>query len=213
MPPMSMSSEISSKEALEGEQKPKVLLGISGSVAAVKLCELYQEISKFADVKVVVTKAAMHFVNTLENIEGMRRCIHQDDQEWQSWQEMGDSVLHIDLRNWADCMIIAPLSANTLAKVANGLCDNLLTCVVRAWDYSKPIILAPAMNTLMWSNPFTSHQIECMKRFGAVMVPPVEKKLACGDVGIGAMATPADIAKICRELFTEKQKQRFIGTD
>ena len=205
---MSLPNASSGKEGLESEPRPRVLLGISGSVAAVKAYELYREITEFADVKVVVTKAAMHFVNTLENIEGMRKCIHQDDQEWQSWKEMGDTVLHIELRNWADCMIIAPLSANTLAKVSNGLCDNLLTCVVRAWDYSKPIILAPAMNTLMWNNPFTYHQIECMKNFGALTVPPVERKLACGDVGIGAMAPPADIAKTCRELFA-KQIQKI----
>ncbi|CAB4317634.1 unnamed protein product [Prunus armeniaca] len=62
---------------------------------------------------------------------------------------MGDSVLHIELRCWADIMVIASLSANTLSKIAKGLCDNLLTCVVHAWDYSKPFFVAPAMNTLL----------------------------------------------------------------
>lgn len=63
---------------------------------------------------------------------------------------MGDPVLHIELRRWADVLVLAPLSANTMAKVAHGLCDNLLTSVVRAWDYAKPMIVAPAMNTYMW---------------------------------------------------------------
>ncbi len=64
-----------------------------------------------------------------------------DENDWQSWRAVGDEVLHIELRRWADVLVIAPLSANTLAKAANGLCDNLLTCVVRAWDWQKPLLV------------------------------------------------------------------------
>lgn len=64
-----------------------------------------------------------------------------DEDEWHAWKAIGDPVLHIDLRRWADLMVIAPLSANTLAKLAGGLCDNLLTCVVRAWDFDKPLLV------------------------------------------------------------------------
>lgn len=64
-----------------------------------------------------------------------------DEEEWHSWQKKGDPVLHIELRKWADILIIAPLSANTLAKIAQGLCDNCLTSVVRAWDFSKPLLV------------------------------------------------------------------------
>jgi len=64
-----------------------------------------------------------------------------DEDDWRSWKTVGDDVLHIELRRWADIMVIAPLSANTLAKVANGMCDNLLTCVVRAWDWQKPLLV------------------------------------------------------------------------
>ena len=67
----------------------------------------------------------------------------------------GDPVLHIELRKWADLLIVAPLDANTLAKFALGLSDNCLTCVFRAWDFAKPVILAPAMNTFMWESPVT----------------------------------------------------------
>lgn len=64
-----------------------------------------------------------------------------DEDDWRSWQKVGDPVLHIELRRWADVLLLAPLSANTLAKAASGLCDNLLTCVVRAWDFKKPLLV------------------------------------------------------------------------
>ncbi|KAL8537684.1 hypothetical protein ACS0TY_012718 [Phlomoides rotata] len=104
---------------------------------------------------------------------------------------MGDNVFHIELRKWADIMVIAPLSANTLAKIAGGLCDNLLTCIVRAWDYSKPLFIAPAMNTLMWDNPFTERHLVVLDDLGMSLIPPVKKRLACGDYGNGAMAEPS----------------------
>lgn len=73
-----------------------------------------------------------------------------DKDEWESWKLKGDKVLHIELRKWAHIMLIAPLSANSLAKISNGLCDNLLMSIVRAWDFNKPFIVAPAMNTYMY---------------------------------------------------------------
>lgn len=92
-------------------------------------------------------------------------------------------------------ILIAPLSANTLAKIANGLCDNLLvkhiqTCVVRAWDVKKPMILAPAMNTYMWDNPFTEEQLHKVQQvYHAIVLDTVSKLLICGDTGKGAMAS------------------------
>lgn len=109
------------------------------------------------------------------------------------WQQKGDPVVHIELRKWADIFLVAPLSANSLAKMAQGMCDNLLTSVVRAWDFAKPLLLAPAMNTFMWDSPFTAQQLQVLRSLGAQVVPPVSKALACGDVGTGAMAEPATI--------------------
>jgi phosphopantothenoylcysteine decarboxylase len=103
------------------------------------------------------------------------------------------------LRKWADVMLIAPLSANTLAKVSHGLCDNLLTCIVRAWDFSKPLLVAPAMNTHMWSHPFTAPQLDILQRLGVVVIPPISKRLACGDVGVGAMAAVESIVDAVKE--------------
>ena len=125
-----------------------------------------------------------------------------DASEWTAWSSLGDPVLHIELRKWADCMIIAPLSANTLAKLANGICDNLLTCVARAWDLEeKPMWVAPAMNTAMWKHPVTDEQAKKLEQWGVKFVDPQTKRLACGDFGMGAMASPEEISSaIVREM-------------
>src|SRR4029079_11112089 len=112
----------------------------------------------------------------------------------------GAPVLHIELRRWADLLLVAPLDANTLAKFALGLTDNCLTCVYRAWDRTKPIVLAPAMNTLMWDHPATGRHLKQVEAdMGNVrIVSPQEKKLACDDVGMGAMASRPEILAALR---------------
>jgi phosphopantothenoylcysteine decarboxylase len=123
---------------------------------------------------------------------------------------MGDPVLHIELRDWADILVIAPLSAHTLAKVATGLCDDTLTCVVRAWDLGhvssrppKPILLAPAMNTAMWQHPLTQQQLQTIQAFSSSdvvkVVAPMVKTLACGEVGVGALAEIDIIVEAVRD--------------
>ncbi|XP_025066343.1 phosphopantothenoylcysteine decarboxylase isoform X3 [Alligator sinensis] len=130
-------------------KKFHVLVGVTGSVAALKLPLL---------------------VSGLLEVPGL-------------WKDRSDPVLHIDLRRWADLMLVAPLDANTLAKIANGICDNLLTCVIRAWDMTKPFLFCPAMNTAMWEHPITAEQIERLKGFGYTEIPCVVKRLVCGDEG------------------------------
>lgn len=111
-------------------------------------------------------------------------------------------VLHIELRKWADVLVIAPLSANTLAKMANGLCDNLLTNVVRAWDPTKPIIVAPAMNTEMWKGPFSLQHLNSLRKvYDFNIVSPQIKILACGDVCTGAMAQIENIINAVQKSF------------
>jgi phosphopantothenoylcysteine decarboxylase len=137
-----------------------------------------------------------------------------------------DEVLHIQFRNWADLLIVAPLDANTLAKFALGISDNFLTCIFRAWDFSKPVVLAPAMNTLMWQSPVTLRHLRQLLEDRStatgsslvpsgwgldeaplvfaqhapriVLIPPQAKRLACGDFGLGAMAEVAAIAEVVR---------------
>lgn len=141
-------------------------------------------------------------------------------EEWQKWNRLGDSVLHIDLRDWADALMIAPLSAHSLSKLAQGMCDDTLSCVVRAWDFGhgtrpgKPLLLAPAMNTAMWQHPSTRPQLSTIESFwnannplhtdtkqkhGVCIVPPQVKTLACGEVGNGAMASVEDMIRSVEE--------------
>jgi phosphopantothenoylcysteine decarboxylase len=116
--------------------------------------------------------------------------VHSDEKEWSTWNKRADPVLHIELRKWADVMVVAPLSANSLAKLATGLCDNLLTCVARAWDMkSKPLLVAPAMNTQMWNHPLTAHHLDTLQSWDYTVIQPVSKTLMCGDTGMGAMAS------------------------
>mmetsp|Transcript_13719 Transcript_13719/g.36833 ORF Transcript_13719/g.36833 Transcript_13719/m.36833 type:complete len:206 (+) Transcript_13719:13-630(+) len=181
-------------------QRPRrVLVCACGSVAAIRVPRVVRELEArgceiAAQVEVVLTESAVHFVEIEESIpRGVR--VWRDEDEWKGWRKLGDPVVHIELRRWADVLLFAPLSANTLAKLALGLSDNLATSVARAWDLAaKPLFLAPAMNTHMWEHPLTRQHLQSVAALGMRMVDPVSKTLACGDVGIGAMAAPADIA-------------------
>jgi len=169
----------------------------------------------------VATEPALYF---FEPAELPPSVLIRDRDEWPGERfQRGDEVLHIELRRWADLLIVAPLDANTLAKFALGLSDNLLTCLYRAWDFDKPVVLAPAMNTLMWRKPATSRHLARIwldqtdrdalpsdwsldaspALFAAhaprtILIPPQAKRLACGDVGVGAMAEVVDIAEAVR---------------
>jgi phosphopantothenoylcysteine decarboxylase len=211
----------------------KVLLGVTGSVAAILTPPLFNAFRVAGHhVKVVATQAALYFFDpaAVGGIDGRRNrdVLIVDDDEWpgrneeRRWQR-GEPVLHIELRRWADVLAIAPLDANTLAKLALGLCDNCLTCVWRAWDRNRPVVLAPAMNTLMWDHPATfRHLRQVAADLGAEppptltlpesldwihanaptlrIVPPIEKRLACDDVGLGAMGEVADIVSTVANL-------------
>lgn len=108
----------------------------------------------------------------------------------------GNPIYHIKLRDMADGLLIAPCSANTMAKMANGICDNLLTSIFRAWDFKKPVYIAPAMNTQMWLHPVTQEHVKKLSAWGVKVIYPTVKKLACGDFGIGGMAHISTIANI-----------------
>ncbi|XP_014696871.1 phosphopantothenoylcysteine decarboxylase isoform X4 [Equus asinus] len=139
------------------ERQFRVLVGVTGSVAALKLPLLVSRLLDIPglEVAVVTTERAKHFYTP----QDVPVTLYSDADEWEMWKRRSDPVLHIDLRKWADLMLVAPLDANTLGKVASGICDNLLTCVIRAWDRSKPLLFCPAMNTAMWEHPITAQQV------------------------------------------------------
>lgn len=173
-----------------------ILLGISGSVAATLTGDLIRGLRDLGEVRLVATQNGERFISLpTESLIGVTR--YRDWDEWR-WTRKGDPILHIELRNWADVYVIAPLSANTLAKIANGLCDNLLTNVARAWNHNKPFIVAPAMNTAMYEHPITKEQVGKLMDWNFCVIPPVEKELACGDFGVGAMASVADVVATTR---------------
>ncbi|KAI9227516.1 MAG: flavoprotein [Piptocephalis tieghemiana] len=177
-----------------------ILLGATGSVASLKVPNIISALrSRFepepVEIRLVVTEKAKHFFNVPATVKETGIVCYDDEEEWKVWDKVTDPVVHIDLRNWADILVVAPLDANTLAKVAGGLCDNLLTCTLRAWDTSKPVLLAPAMNTHMWNHPFTSTHLSQIAALRYRLIPPVSKRLACGDEGMGGLASPESIAQ------------------
>lgn len=180
-------------------------------------------------VKVVATDAADYFFDPA----AVPAAVFTDADEWPGRAagrryERGDRILHVELRDWADAFVLAPLDANTLAKLAVGLCDTCLTCVWRAWDPARPVVLAPAMNTKMWDHPFTRRHLRSLAAdWGAGhipghldapeliaqinarakllrVVPPVEKRLACGDVGVGGLAEVPDITAAVRDVLAAR---------
>lgn len=159
-------------------ERHHVLLGVSGSVAAIKLPELVAALQAHGDVRVVLTSAGKRLARTQCDPAACAEHVYDDETEWTAWQKVGDQVLHIALREWADVLVIAPLSANTMAKLAHGLADSLLAAIARvslssmlavprgdmiacmqAWDFDKPMVLCPAMNTCMWEHPVTAQQV------------------------------------------------------
>ncbi len=183
-----------------------ILLGVTGSVAACLTPQLIEALKGLGEVQVIFTDKGLvmspYTSGTHTSVQSW-----EDANEWVRWNK-GDPVLHIDLKNWADILVIAPCSANTLAKMALGQSDNLLTCVVRAWPVHKPLFLAPAMNTDMWLKPVTQRHLDTLRGdFQAcTIIEPQEKVLACGDKGMGAMANITDIVARVQECMEPKEE-------
>eukprot|EP00927_Polykrikos_kofoidii_P063211 TRINITY_DN58027_c0_g1_i1.p1 TRINITY_DN58027_c0_g1~~TRINITY_DN58027_c0_g1_i1.p1 ORF type:complete len:338 (+),score=61.57 TRINITY_DN58027_c0_g1_i1:90-1103(+) len=191
-----------SRHGAEGA-RPQVLLIGTGSVASVKVPELVAKLAEFANVLVVLSPPGARIVFNVapgyapswweawERLRASGRVqLFVDEDEWDGYKNVNENpVLHIELVKRADCVVVAPCSANTLAKAAFGLSDNLATCILRAWSPDTPLLIAPAMNTVMWEHPATSEHLKTIQLRGGHVVPPVAKRLACGDVGRGALAS------------------------
>jgi len=169
-----------------------ILIGITGGIAAYKVCDLINILRKDgASVKVIMTEAAEKFITPLTIQTLTSNPVYSNSFLTISETE----VEHIALAEWCDLMIIAPASANTIGKVANGIADNLLTTVIMAISEKTPIIIAPAMNTNMWNNKIVKENIRKLKNISKqyIFVNPKVGRLACGDYGEGPLAETKDI--------------------
>lgn len=165
----------------------KILIGITGGIAAYKIIELIRSFKKAGyQVKTIVTKKGLDFVTPLTLKTISEDTVYLDDVNFSS-----PEIEHISLSLWCDVFLIAPASANTIAKIANGIADNLLTSSVLSLPEKTPLIVCPAMNTRMWEKAITQKNIEQIKTFypNIVIIEPREGTLACGEIGNGAMAT------------------------
>ncbi|MCK5850640.1 MAG: hypothetical protein KAH23_06960 [Kiritimatiellae bacterium] len=177
-----------------------VLLGVTGSIAAYKAAELVRLFKKEGmDVHVVMTVAATKFVSALtfrtlsQNPVGVE--MFEEPEEWRPE--------HISLAEKADVFLIAPCSANVMAKLTHGIADDLLTCTALA--STAPLVLAPAMNEKMWDNPATVANLDLLKSRGVHIVTVGSGDLACGYQGRGRMATLDDIMTVVNNLIKETE--------
>ena len=172
--------------------KLHILFGACGSVSIKKTRLIINKLDEIygdkVSVQIILTKSAENFISNTEFPASVN--IWRDEDEWTSWNSRTDPVLHIELRKWADILIIAPLTANTLSKIALGLCDNLLTNVVRAWNSQYPIMLAPAMVSFAYTSVITKRHVKVIKEHmpWIEILKPTEKVMSSyGEIGMGGM--------------------------
>lgn len=174
----------------------RVLLGITGGIAAYKSADLVRRLRESGcEVQVVMTAAAVEFVTPLTFQALSGRPVRTDLFDRDAEAAMG----HIELARWADVILIAPCSANTLAKLAQGVADNLLTTLCLASD--APLAVAPAMNRLMWANPATRENVERLQKRGVGIFGPAAGEQACGEHGEGRMLEAIDLVELTGQLF------------
>ncbi len=165
-----------------------ILLGVTGGIAAYKSASLASKLVKAgAEVRVIMTKNATNFINpiTFESLTGHKCIVDTFDRNFEF------QVEHVALAKKADVIMIAPATANIMAKLAHGLADDMLTTTVLA--SKAPKIIAPAMNTAMYENPVTRHNIELLQGYGMEVITPASGYLACGDTGAGKMPEPEEL--------------------
>lgn len=178
-----------------------IILGVTASIAAYKAATLVRLFVKAgANVKVIMTPYAKEFITpvtmaTLSKNTVLSEFFKHDDGEWNS---------HVDLGMWADLMIIAPTTANTMAKMAHGICDNLL--LTTYLSAKCPVIHCPAMDLDMFKHPATLANIEILKSYGNSFIEPDSGELASGLIGKGRMAEPEEILKRVISFFETKKK-------
>ena len=178
-----------------------VVIGVSGGIAVYKACDVVSRLKKLnANVHVIMTKSASEFVTPLTFQSLSQNYVVSDMfEEPKTWD-----VEHISLAKKADVFLIAPATANVIGKVANGICDDMLTTTVMAT--TGKVLIAPAMNTNMYKNPILQKNINTLKELGYNFVNPESGRLACGDVGEGKLASPEKIVDAVVNLLDNTEK-------
>ncbi len=187
-------------------KRKNVLLGVSGGIACYKACLLVNSLKREGmTVKVIMTEAATKFVAPLTFQALSENPVYLD---MFSLVEQAN-IEHISLTKWADIMVIAPATANTISKIANAFADNMLTTVMLALRETTPVVIAPAMNTSMWTNELLQDNIKKLKKIKIGnkskynFIGPKKGVLACGDTGEGALIQIDDIIGIIKKLNTK----------
>lgn len=181
----------------------QVVIGVTGSIACYKTCDVVSALRKESgiSVHVVMTKEATRFVSplTFQTLSGNK--VYSDvfdaPEEW--------DLLHTSLSAQADLVLVCPATLNVIGKLANGICDDLLTCILFATK--APVVLAPAMNTAMYEHPVTRENIAKLKKLGVEFIGPVQGELACRQIGMGHIAEPAEIAADVKRRLQKKGKR------
>jgi len=181
--------------------KSKIILGVTGGIAAYKACELTRLFKKAGhEVRVVMTAAAEGFVGplTFHTLSGapVLRSLHEGGYDL-------SATSHIDLAQWGDILVVAPATGNFLGKFAGGVADDAL--LTEALAFTGPVLLAPAMNTRMWDAEATQGNLETLRARGVRFIGPASGDLACGEVGEGKMSEPAEIAEATYALLAKGQ--------
>ncbi|HEY5233273.1 MAG TPA: flavoprotein [Verrucomicrobiae bacterium] len=174
----------------------KIVLGVTGSIAAHRAADLASLLTKaMCDVHVVMTAGAQHFITPLPFKTLARNPVVTDlyDEE-EGWQPA-----HVRLADEADLLLIAPATANVIAKMANGIADDALSCIALALNPKAKILIAPAMNGKMWLHPATQANVATLKKRGAEFIGPDEGMLSCGYEGIGRLWPVEKIAQVALE--------------
>lgn len=172
----------------------KIVVGITGGIAAYKAPELVRLLAKAGhEVRCAATEHALQFVTrvTLETVSGAS--LYHDIFA-------SGGTEHISLKDWGDMLVVAPATANIIGKVASGIADDALSTLLLAFS-GKPVVMAPAMNSLMWAHPAVQRNIATLESWGIRMVGPAEGELACGTSGVGRMAEPAEIVDAALSIF------------
>lgn len=178
---------------------PNIILGVTGGIAAYKVADLAGALIKEDfTVKVIMTESAKKFITPLTLSTLSKNPVYDDAAEWAA----DGPIKHIELAKWCDLFVVVPATANTIAKMAQGIADNLLTSTFLALPPNKGVLICPAMNTRMWEAKQTQDNLIFIKKTrGSEILPPEEGLLACGDVGMGKLPSVRTIVGTIKSFF------------